>query len=298
MRHHWGDLLVRRCFPRGRRRAHLAHPVGSERRPDRPRRASHWVAIPFVALGRCRCSSDGAPASSPASPSSSAVAVLGIIDPDATDAIVLFVIVLAASAAIGLHEDRRRAIAGGVVALVALLVLIRASERRARSRPTSSSGSSSPGAARRRPGRAEHDTAERAARGADGGARANSGGAGEAAVAAEERTRIANELHNVIAQGVSMMTVQASGARMLLRTDRDRAREAILAVEEAGREALDRDPPPARDHATATRPSRSSRRSPASRLAAGARRARGCRGLPVRLEIEGEPQHAPRERAA
>ena len=60
-----------------------------------------------------------------------------------------------------------------------------------------------------------------------------------AAAAAEERTRIANELHNVIAQGVSIMTVQASGARLLLRTDPDRAREAILAVEEAGREALD-----------------------------------------------------------
>ena len=63
--------------------------------------------------GRCRCSFGGAPASIAGLAVFIAVAALGVIDADATDSVVLFVMILAASAAIGLHEDRRRAIVGG-----------------------------------------------------------------------------------------------------------------------------------------------------------------------------------------
>jgi signal transduction histidine kinase len=55
---------------------------------------------------------------------------------------------------------------------------------------------------------------------------------------AEERMRIGRELHDIIAQNVSAIIIQAGGARQLIDADRGRATEAILAVERAGREAL------------------------------------------------------------
>src|SRR5205823_13847972 len=55
---------------------------------------------------------------------------------------------------------------------------------------------------------------------------------------AEERARIARELHDVVGHSVSVMTVQASGVRRLLRPEQEREREALLIVEQTGREAL------------------------------------------------------------
>ena len=56
--------------------------------------------------------------------------------------------------------------------------------------------------------------------------------------AEEERLRIARELHDVVAHRVSMMVVQSQLADALLDDDPARARQAIGAVETAGREAL------------------------------------------------------------
>ena len=53
-----------------------------------------------------------------------------------------------------------------------------------------------------------------------------------------ERARLARELHDVIAHSVSVMTVQASAVRRLLKPEQEREREALLIVEQTGREAM------------------------------------------------------------
>ncbi len=56
---------------------------------------------------------------------------------------------------------------------------------------------------------------------------------------AAERARIAGELHDVVSHNVSVMVVQAGAARRLIKTDTERASEAMLAIENTGRAALD-----------------------------------------------------------
>ena len=56
--------------------------------------------------------------------------------------------------------------------------------------------------------------------------------------AQEERRRIARELHDIIAHSVSMMTVQAGAVRRLLEPEQEREREALVRIEEAGRDAM------------------------------------------------------------
>ncbi len=57
---------------------------------------------------------------------------------------------------------------------------------------------------------------------------------------AEERTRIAREVHDVVSHNVSVMTALADGAGYALRSDTDsgRARDAVAAIATTGREAL------------------------------------------------------------
>lgn len=55
---------------------------------------------------------------------------------------------------------------------------------------------------------------------------------------AEERTRIARELHDVVAHQVSLMTVQAGAAKTVAGSDPAAALAAMAAVEGAGRQAM------------------------------------------------------------
>jgi signal transduction histidine kinase len=58
-----------------------------------------------------------------------------------------------------------------------------------------------------------------------------------AAIAAE-RARIARELHDVIGHSISVMGVQAGAVRRVLSPEQEREREALLAVERVGRDAV------------------------------------------------------------
>ncbi|RZU75260.1 signal transduction histidine kinase [Micromonospora kangleipakensis] len=68
-------------------------------------------------------------------------------------------------------------------------------------------------------------------------AEANQRSLAERAVA-DERRRIARELHDVVAHHVSVMGVLATGARRVLRRDPDTADEAIATIEETSRATL------------------------------------------------------------
>ncbi|MFC3520882.1 sensor histidine kinase [Streptomonospora nanhaiensis] len=58
------------------------------------------------------------------------------------------------------------------------------------------------------------------------------------AVLAEERSRIARELHDVVAHHVSVMTVQATAGRRVIDRSPERARQTLVEIEETGRQAM------------------------------------------------------------
>jgi signal transduction histidine kinase len=109
---------------------------------------------------------------------------------------------------------------------------------------------------------------------------------------ADERARIARELHDVVGHSVSVMTVQASAVRRLLRPEQRREREALLVVERTGREALAE---MRRMVGVLRRPEEAPALAPQpslehlDRLVASAREA----GLPVELRVEGEAVQLP-----
>jgi len=109
---------------------------------------------------------------------------------------------------------------------------------------------------------------------------------------AEERARIARELHDVVGHSVSVMTVQASAVRRRLNPDQEQEREALEIVEQTGREALAE----MRRHVgVLRRPEEGPALAPQpslqhlDRLVAQARES----GLPVDVQIEGEPTQLP-----
>lgn len=112
------------------------------------------------------------------------------------------------------------------------------------------------------------------------------------AAVVEERARIARELHDVVGHAVSVMTVQASGVRRLLKPDQEREREALQIVEQTGREALAE---MRRLVGVLRRPEEAPALAPQpslqylDRLVEQAREA----GLPVEVQIEGQQADLP-----
>jgi signal transduction histidine kinase len=109
---------------------------------------------------------------------------------------------------------------------------------------------------------------------------------------AEERARLARELHDVVGHSVSVMTVQASAVRRLLLPEQEREREALEVVEQTGRQA------PAemrRLVGVLRRPEEAPALAPQpslehiEKLVAHVRES----GLPVKLRVEGEPAPLP-----
>lgn len=115
--------------------------------------------------------------------------------------------------------------------------------------------------------------------------------AAERAVA-EERQRIARELHDVIAHSVSVMTVQAGAVRRLLQPEQERERLALEAIEATGREALTemrRLVGLLREQGASAEFSPQPSMRAVDVLVGTVREA----GLPVELAVEGEPAELP-----
>src|SRR3954469_3514492 len=109
---------------------------------------------------------------------------------------------------------------------------------------------------------------------------------------ADERARIAREMHDAVAHSVSVMVLQAGAAEQVLAIAPDRARESLLPIQDTGREAivelrrmlgLLRDP--VADASLAPQPS-------VDRFDALLEQVRAA-GLPVELTVEGEPRRLP-----
>ena len=225
-----------------------------------------------------------------------AVFVIGAIESFVDGRLVTFTLatflsVLAAVFLFGILEDRRQAVAGLGIALGAAGVVTT-------QRPEPGRGATSPGLVllfsiawlagfaigrKLEQASAAQERAERLEREQEAEARA---------AVAEERARIARELHDVVGHSVSVMTVQASAVRRRLNPDQEQEREALEIVEQTGREALAE---MRRLVGVLRRPEEAPALAPQpslehlDRLVAQARES----GLPVELRIEGEPTQLP-----
>jgi signal transduction histidine kinase len=113
------------------------------------------------------------------------------------------------------------------------------------------------------------------------------------AAAAEERARIARELHDLLSHSVSVMVVQAAAERSALNTERAAPAEALESIERTGRQALTE----MRRLFSLLRSDAPAELAPQPTLAeldvlvAQVREA----GLPVELQIDGAPDRVPPE---
>lgn len=108
---------------------------------------------------------------------------------------------------------------------------------------------------------------------------------------AEERARIARELHDVVAHAVSVIVIQSDAAEAALDHDPELAREPLRAITTSSREALDE----MRRLLHLLRTDDDGTLAPQPGLAdlPGLLDAVGRAGLPVQLDLEGDDTHLP-----
>jgi len=285
LRRHWFRLLVVAGAT-----AAAIEVVARHNEQDAPS-TSPWIAAPLLVIMIAplffwRRFPFGAPA---------AVFVIGAVESFVDGRLVIstagtFFSVLGAVFLFGLLEDRRQAIAGLGIALAAVGVVTINS-------PTQGWSDFFGGALlfcilwlaafivghQLERGRAAQKRAEQLEREQEAEARA---------AVADERARIARELHDVVGHSVSVMTVQASAVRRRLNPDQEQEREALEIVEQTGREALAE---MRRLVGVLRRPEEAPALAPQpslehlDRLVAQARES----GLPVDVQIEGEATQLP-----
>jgi signal transduction histidine kinase len=111
-------------------------------------------------------------------------------------------------------------------------------------------------------------------------------------ILADERNRIARELHDSIAHHMSVMVVQAGAARRVLDADPDAARAALRAVEEAGRRGMSTIPSLVRALRGGGGATELSPQPSLTRLDDMVGLVRAA-GLPVSVQVEGCPRPLP-----
>ena len=109
---------------------------------------------------------------------------------------------------------------------------------------------------------------------------------------ADERRRIAREMHDVVAHSVSVMVVQAGGARRILDRDPERSAEAARLIETTGRSALLEMRRLLGVLGSGDEPAAMAPQPKLDEIDALVERARGA-GLPVTLEVEGSRRPLP-----
>jgi signal transduction histidine kinase len=165
-----------------------------------------------------------------------AIAMLAEWLTSAADLPAIWFTLLALSFGLGAHEDGRGALAGTALMVVGIVAT------------TAIGGSLTVGevafptvivVAFCVAGRTARSRARLAGELHEAAARANERRAARAEQAVvEERKRIAREMHDVVAHSMSVMVVQAGGARRILERDPARARDAAQLIAGTGRDAL------------------------------------------------------------
>ena len=114
----------------------------------------------------------------------------------------------------------------------------------------------------------------------------------ERAAVADERARLARELHDVVAHSVSTIVVQAEAGESLLERDPERARAAFVSITSSGRQALTELRRMLGLLRSADGEAALAPQPGLAQLDGWSRQVRGV-GLPVELTIEGEPRPLP-----
>ncbi len=162
--------------------------------------------------------------------------VEGAVSEGITNSGTAFVVVLLTAGLLGMNGITRRGIAGGVLTLLAIAVVVYQDPNGAVGDFLSVSGVAAVAWAG---GVALHERLRRSAEIEARAARLERERHVEArAAVAEERARIAREMHDVVAHSLSVMVVQAEAAEAMLDVNPERARRPLSSVQDTGRSAL------------------------------------------------------------